>query len=68
MTMELFDIYRRRSLPDKKVTLRQPLAMDMAAQSLTDCRLLIVRDGQWVRATREEFDKAITEAECKMEW
>lgn len=43
--MELFDIFRRRSLPDKKVALRQPVGVDVAAQCAD--KLLIVSEGQW---------------------
>ena len=63
--MEIFDIYRRRSLTDERVTLRQPVDVDVAAQSLADGRLLIVRDGQWVWATRDEFDTALAHVKCK---
>jgi hypothetical protein len=63
MNMELWDIYHRYSTDyDADVPLRVPLPGDIAAQNAD--RLLIVKNGQWVNTTREEFDAALIQAKC----
>ena len=63
MNMELWKIYHWWSTDyDANVTLRVPLPGDVAAQN-TD-RLLIVKDGKWVNATREEFDATLSQFKC----
>jgi hypothetical protein len=61
--LELWTIYHRWSTaPDADVPLRVPLPGDVAA--IGNYRLLTIRDGKWVDATREEFDAALIKYKC----
>jgi hypothetical protein len=62
--MKLWTIYHRYSTDyDANVPLRVPYPGDVAAQNID--RLLIVKDGKWVNATREEFDAALIQFKFK---
>ena len=64
--LELWNIYHWWSTDyDADVPLRVPFPGDVAAQNTNaDNRLLLVRDGKWVNATREEFDATLIRFKC----
>jgi hypothetical protein len=58
--MELYDIYHRWStVPDEHLPLRDPANYPTDVAAIGNYRLLIIRDGKWVDATREEFDEML---------
>jgi hypothetical protein len=63
--MELWKIYHRWSTDyDADVPLRDPSQYPGDVAAIGNGRLMIVRDGKWVNATRGGFDATLIRFKC----